>query len=110
MTAQSYLPRPYLISGGGVYADFSDATVDAATIERILSGGEAETESQSALSTFDAPPGRRARPQPVAIYEREVERDLQGGVRASWTDGPHGLHYIQLILPDHPAFLPARTG
>ena len=56
VTVQSYLPRPYLVSGGGVYADFSDATVDAATIERILSGGEAETESQSALPTFDAPP------------------------------------------------------
>lgn len=56
VTAQSYLPRPYLVTSGGVYADFSDATVDAATIERILSGGEAETESQSALSTFNAPP------------------------------------------------------
>ena len=55
VNAQSYLPRPYLVTGGSVYADFSNATVDATTIKRILSGGDAEMESQSALSTFDAP-------------------------------------------------------
>jgi len=55
VNAQSYLPRPYLVTGGSVYADFSNATVDVATIERILSGGDAEMESQSALTTFDAP-------------------------------------------------------
>jgi len=95
VNAQSYLPRPYLVSGGGVYADFSNATVDATTIERILSGGDAETKSQSALSTFDAPtagtssPGQSASPseKPSKTSSEEPEPAGQMALTGFTTSG-----------------------